>query len=535
MELIKKNKELIILAILALFVRFSYQLPVLFIDDSVKFFVPLQIVYDHNFSWILSTINFSLFDRIISYFVQSLDNGSVANMITLQKLFGTLSTIVFYKLSLNLTNQRKLLSLIMAIFFSLNPLMLYIEQLIMPEALFMFMQLLASLLLYKFLEINTPIKYAYGVGLGILAGLIVITKHSGETWSNCLIATVLIIGIFQFFKEKNKNLIILGVILLSMSFLIKLPIMLHNYQKHKAFTVSLFDVKGALLLALTPEMIECNPTDKYPFLTTAIKQYSAYFETQYKGTAPVATEEQKLEAFTKAVYTLNIPGREGQLQDPITGGMISSKQWSKITAEYFVSTVIKNPLRTLERIWKISLPNLINSNNLTLNEFRRSSRPGLNYDVMQFTLEPYSFTERLDPKLKNSRIVKGAEIEEFKEHHEKEFLIMRGRETNEAFVIEKQGISLWLQDLFTKFSPDKITLTLFVLSLIYFLINIRGLKPNLFQIYILATTAVYFFLPLLITGGEPRYRLQFIPFMLLFISYVLATVLNKRDGNYENN
>ncbi len=524
MELIKKNKELIILAAIALFVRFSYQLPVLFIDDSVKFFVPLQIVYNHDFSWIFSTINFSLLHRIISYFIQSLDSGSVANMIILEKFFGVLSTIVFYRLLLKLTQQRKLLSLAVALIFSLNPLMLYIEQIIMPEALFLFLQLLASLMFYKFLETKNQTKYIYALGMGVLAGLIVITKHSGETWSNAVLVTVVVLGIVQFLKDKNKSLLILGLILISTNFLIKLPIMLHNQQKHGVFAVSLFDVKGALLLALTPEMIENNPSNKYPFLTETIKQYTKYFETKF------STNDNRREAFEKAIYTLNIPGREGQLQNPITGQRISSREWSQITAEYFVSTVIKNPIKTIKRICQVSLPSLINSNNLTLNEFRKSLRPGLNYEVMQFTLEPYSFKEQLDPKLKNCRIVKGTELEQFKDHHEKEFLLMYGRDSNTAFVIEKRGLSLWIQDLFTSFSPDKITFTLFTLSLIYFLINIKGLRPSLFQLYILATTLLYFLLPLLITSGEPRYRLQFIPFMLLFSTYILATILNSKES-----
>jgi len=160
LENYKKHLSLLVISLIAVFTRFSYPIPVAFHPDSVKYFVPLQIIYEKNFSWVLDVINFSLITRIINYFVQSFSNGATANIIIYQKILGTISTILFFFVAKKISSNKTAV-FISTLIFSLNPLMLFFEQVIMPEALFICESCAISLVLLYFIDSPSIKKLFY--------------------------------------------------------------------------------------------------------------------------------------------------------------------------------------------------------------------------------------------------------------------------------------------------------------------------------------------------------------------------------------
>jgi len=120
--LAKQHFSFVVILLLSAFVKFSSPCPVVWMQDSVKYHVPLNVIIQQNWSWITDTLNPSLITRIIYFVIQSLDYGSPEKIILFQKLLNILSTILFYLICLKLSKNKKNISLIAVTIFSFNPL-----------------------------------------------------------------------------------------------------------------------------------------------------------------------------------------------------------------------------------------------------------------------------------------------------------------------------------------------------------------------------------------------------------------------------
>ncbi len=521
--ILKEQRYPLLIIFISALVRFTNNIPVLFIDDSVKYFVPLPIIEAHNFNWVLDTINFSLLQRVLSYFVQSFDNGSVINLVVINKTLAIASALIFYFIAIKLSQGRQGLSFIATLIFTLDPLNLYIEQVIMPESVFIFLILSASLFIIKMFE-RDRYMYLYAIMTGLCSSLASLTKETAVSWLMILTITLLLIGIYEAIKLSNKSMLIAAILICSTNFLVKLPMRLYNMQKHQQFKVSVYSTSGVILWSLTEDMIRNNPSSLYPWITQGILDYTNSFRAKLGQGSP------KDQAFYQAISIVNTLGREGKVIHPQTQSTLSSEQWAKICLDYSIDTMLKNPISTLSRIFTLSLPNLFLSSNLHLNNFRGSLKKDLDYEVPEYTLIPFSLKLNVDPPVDSKPMIIGKDaINQFKEaQSKKSFLLMINNDTDIAFTLTKNNISLLIQDLFQDLTFAKIIIPAFFISVLIFISSKPSLLSSLTELYILGTALFYALFPMILVQGEPRYRLQFIPFMLLFIVYLISSRKNRK-------
>jgi hypothetical protein len=114
---------------------------------------------------------------------------------------------------------------------------------------------------------------------------------------------------------------------------------------------------------------------------------------------------------------------------------------------------------------------------------------------------------------------------------------MKDRGAEYAYLIPEKGVSLWMQTYlrYIPFSYLIVPVFLYLffgfLSIFYSMLKVRSENfnkvldifdsNNLFKIYLSLCAFIFMLLPILISSGEPRYRLQFLPYMLLFIASCL--------------
>ncbi len=521
LESYKKYLGLLVITIIAAFTRFSYSIPVAFHPDSTKYYVPLQIIYERNFSWVLDTINYSLLTRIINYFVQSLSNGATANIILYQKILGIISTILFFFIAKKISSNKKAV-FISTLIFSLNPLMLFFEQLIMPEALFICESCAISLVLLYFIE-SPNIKKA--ILLGSLLGLKILTKETGTFFATAVIVSLII---YFFINYKNFEKKIISCLFIGFSvFLIISPIMFYNYKKYNHFTLNHYQSGCASLWFLTEDMLTENPSPKHTWITQYILDtYKAYKQIYH---IPILQKNQ--EAFEASISNCCVSLRENRFQNLYPQLGIKYTDLNHIVFEYYLNTIINNPKKAFFTFIN-NLKNLFFGKNLYFNHLRQSQRPGANYESSFFTLIPYAINLSIDPLLKNALVVDSSYIDEnqiYTDPSHKQVLkgyfpLMVNMDTNKIILYPEKGFSLLLQKTFAKSPWMRIIISIFIISLIYFLLTLKTQFQKqgfLFSCYLIGSSLLLFMLPSLFVHGETRYQLQFTHFMIWFILVVL--------------
>lgn len=521
LESYKKNLGLLVITIIATFTRFSYSIPVAFHPDSTKYYVPLQIIYERNFSWVLDTINYSLLTRIINYFVQSLSNGATANIILYQKILGIISTILFFFIAKKISSNKKAV-FVSTLIFSLNPLMLFFEQVIMPEALFICESCAISLVLLYY--IKSP-SFKKALVLGALIGLHILTKETGMFFGVAVIV-VLSLYFLIYIKNSKKNFISCLVIGVT-SFIVILPIMINNLRIHNHLAINHYQSGCASLWFLTEDMLTENPSPKHTWITQYILDtYKAYKQIYH---IPILQKNQ--EAFEASISNCCVSLRENRFQNLYPQLGIKYTDLNHIVFEYYLNTIINNPQKAFLTFIN-NLKNLFFGKNLYFNHLRQSQRPGANYESSFFTLIPYAINLSIDPLLKNALIVDSSFIDEnqiYTDPSHRQLLkgylpLMVNMDTNKIILYPEKGFSLWLQKTFVNLPWMRILIPLFFMSLILFLINFKKIfqeKIFLFSCYLIGSSLLFFILPSLLVHGETRYQLQFTHFMIWFILIVL--------------
>lgn len=524
--LIKEYKYLIGLVIFAIFLRFSYDLPVIFVDDSVKYKIPLQIIATKNFDWILNTLNFSLLARIINYFVQSLDYGSTQLIIYYEKILSVFSTIIVYLISLKLTKKNHGWALMTAFVFTINPLMLFFEQVVMPETLFIFISLL---MLWSFMYLIEKQSWHYALAFGASLGLLMLTKETGSFYGLMIYAATFIVGIFFLWKHKTPKFFIFLAIIFCSSQALRLPFKLYTYNKHGEFAMSRFHTGASVIWFLTEKMVYENPSEKYQWVTDGLKEITQ----QYKARFNVPLDKENRLAFENAIVKFSVSGREGRLFDPSQNKVLSSKEWSEIGSAYWLDTILKNPSES----WKSILYNaniFLLRDNYYLKPYKKSSRPGLDYQAVPYTPIPFSLKSKLDPKLKGKKMIVPQFMDEYQVYTDASkskylkdiFLIMAGAGYPQAFVLPEKGLAIALQKFFQKLPFMRILLPLFIINIFMFAFNEKLRKTfeiSLVNLYLIGSNLFFIFLPLLV-HGEARYRLQFTHLMILLISHSIFLI-----------
>jgi len=239
--------HIIALLLIILFVRFSCKIPVLFLDDSSKYFVPPQIIMNRDFFWILNTPNWSLLNRVISYYLGIIDANHLTHMIVLEKILGIISTILVYLIANKLTGGRRIVSVIAALIFSLDPALLYIEQTVMAESLFIFLNLLTSYIFLCLLTVaktNTQ-KTLFAIVFAISLALTAFSKETGETWLYLILVALFVIAVVSF--KRTRVYLSIFLIVFFVILLLRLPLMFYHCKQNGIFTTSPYKTANGVL------------------------------------------------------------------------------------------------------------------------------------------------------------------------------------------------------------------------------------------------------------------------------------------------
>jgi hypothetical protein len=522
--LAKQHFSFVVILLLSAFVKFSSPGPVVWMQDSVKYHVPLNVIIQQNWSWITDTLNPSLITRIIYFVIQSLDYGSPEKIILFQKLLNILSTILFYLICLKLSKNKKNISLIAVTIFSFNPLALFMEQALMAETIFVFFSFLSCLLFILVLE-SSFTKYTFLFAL--VVGIFSMVKDSSGLYLNLIYAFLLISALIWKNVFRLKKIFLFIII----TQLLVLPLKFYNWKKFGVFANNRYQGTGAVLWFLTEEMLRSKPPQDNIWLT----QYLLTTTEKFKSSFKIQNAKSSRQAFFAAVISINSPGRVGALAHPETQKLLSSKEWNSIAVKYWLETIILNPQLSIKSLW-VNVNEYLFTNNLYFkSDVLYSLKPELNREFSFFTLVPFSLKDQFDPNLKNCQIIKPLFISEageiftdasFKTIVKNSYALMINTNTNYAFVIPEKGLSVLIQKSLYRIPLSKIVLPLFLTSLLFFLLkNNSHLAPKelLIAWFLILSSIFFLVLPVLI-HGEPRYQIQFTHLMIFFIVFVYSRI-----------
>lgn len=538
-DLLRQHYLIAIALLILSLIRFTSAVPVLFVADSMKFISPEDLIRMRDFDSIWSILNFSIFERVLNYYIQIWNNNDLSWSITINKISSILSTLLVYLIVFRST-KAYYLSLITAIIFSLNPALLYIEQVVMAEANFIFFVLLITSLLQVILleSKTTNLVKASILSLiaGLIAGLAALTKQTADNWIIFVFIVLMLIGIYQFLKSKKRYFIIVASVFFLSSFIVKVPVYWGNYNSFGTFDPMLSRTvdsgRGGFLWSLTEEMVYANPSTSYPWLTQAIIQTTENFKSNFA----IDDKSSVTSPFYMAISAINVAGREGRLINPETGMAISMEEWPTICSKYWFDLCFYQPLKLAKRIFQKSLVNMFLKEDLGLFVFENSLRPQVNFQPIQYTKVPFSFKDQFDPRLFGLRAerlsVSTSEITKVHDFYSyfklvsspNDYWIMINMDTPYAFRAPLASVSLWWQKIWAWLPWIYFIAPLFLVSLTIYLWK---RKFTLFDLFILGSCAYYIGLPLLFSHAEPRYRLQFIHFMLIFIAISFPRRHNK--------
>ncbi len=536
---IAKQHYLILIATLVLtLIRFTSGVPVLLVADSVKYVIPENIIQAHDLTSILISPTFSYFERILNYFIQSANNNDLTLSIVLNKFVSCVSTLLLYFIVYRNTRSIRW-SLVIALVFSLNPALLYIEQVIMAESFYIFFVLVIVAALQEvfiFKGTKATQSFILTALAGFTAGFAALAKQTGDNWILLISLVLAFVGVYYFLKKKDKFLLLIAAIFFFTSFIPKTPIYWQNYQHfgnpNQSLTQSVNSAKGVLLWSLTEEMVYSNPSTSYPWLTQMIINVTENFKTNFA----IDDKNSNTSPFYMAISAISVAGREGRIAHPQTGMPIGLADWGDICSKYWFDLSVYQPLKLAKRIFQTSLVNMFVKEDLGLFIFENSMRSEVNFQPIQFTKIPFSFKDQVDPKLFGLRAEKlsipaldVSKVNDFNSYFKlnanpNTYLLMINMDTSYAFRVPVTSFSVWWQKIWTWFPWIYIIGPIFIAALINYLIKRRF---RIFDLFILGSCAYYILLPLLLSLAEARYRLQFIHFMLIFIAISFAKRHNK--------
>lgn len=515
-----------LLSLIAIAFRFSYAIPVAFLDDSVKYKIPLQIIQTNNFEWMFGTINFSILNRIIAYFIQINSAGEITGIIALQKIFGIISTLICFYLILKIS-QKPLLAFLISIIFTVNPFIIFIENTVMAESLFIFTAALSSLFIYRLLESQTlQFQILNSILLGLSLSAAALAKETGWIWSICVIFVLVIKYFWDAFKEKKLQILLVNVILVLSYSLAFLYIGSINKKNFGEFTVNRFSTKGVILYIMTEKMLRENPAKEYRALAKMFVDTTDSIRNKYKQNSNLSAYDHQ-RAFYNAISTINVQGRGGGMMRP-NGTRISSKEWAQICFDFAIKTSLKNPTESFKRIIEVSIPNFFFSKNYTFNHERKSQKFGLDLEPLQFTQVPFGLKKKLDDKLDIKQIIQGkVQVNQYLKDKSK-IIYLANRNTNQAFYIDKPFILRWL-DLFQTSTFILVTfpilLILIFMTIITIIRNRDSIKFNLFEAYILLSLVYFTVFQIALSQCEGRYRIQLQFFLMLSIALLINKLM----------
>jgi hypothetical protein len=517
----------------AVFFRFyNYDLPALLVADSVKYFIPLQIIKVQNFEWNFARgLNFSYLLTTIMYFIQSFSNGSIEAWIPIQKFIAVLETILVYFLIKEINPRLNYLAFGVALYLSLNPLKLFYENTMMPESVLNFLLVLSLFIgikLIKELDLDSKLSFRQillAVFFGVNLALIVLTREM-LILKNLVLAAMFIFGIYEFLNKKNLKLIKLSGLSFLSCTLILLPIMFYNFLKFKNFTVSVVPMAGAQIWSLNEKMIKnSNAEPRW------VKEVLLSITNQYKIQKKLNPELEDRDSYLMTCSVFGVAGREGRVIDPTTKKRLSPQEFSKLMAPYIIKVNLDNPSELFKRAIQ-GIKKTFFSPNLNFKDFYKSTfRTWLAYEPFHIRLViPHSLSEPISPKLKKLEFSnfkyltenKWCKDPDCKAVYENSYPLAVSYSSDEAFVYKVNNPNIAWINLLSNFPFAGPVLIIFLFSLFFFIY--KGEFKNLDKVQYLALGISLFFFASssLVCFGDNKYSVyQLVPMMIFSISILL--------------
>jgi hypothetical protein len=517
-----KHYWFLMVLILSALIKFSTTTPVVWMQDSVKYHIPLPVIAEQNWSWILETLNPSLITRIIYFLIESSDNGSPEKIIIMQKFLNLLSTILFYLISLKLSKNKIKISALASFIFTINPLALFMEQTLMAETIFVFFSLVCLMLFILVIESNsTLLTIIFAISLGLFS----MVKDSSGLYLNIIYSFLFIVCLLKKRTFSFKNFFLLIII----SQLILLPIKIYNLKHFGIFNNSRFQGTGAVLWFLTEEMLLNNPPKSNYWLTNYLVSTTNKFKSSYK----IKSAKSDRQAFFAAVISINNLGRIGALTNPETHQLMSSQEWNSLAVKYWLETIKLNPWLSLQNLLSNTKEYLFSSNLFFKSDILYSNKQDLNREFSFFTIVPFSFKDQFDPQLRSCPIVKPLYLMDngdlykdanFINKFKNSYSLMLNTNTNYAFIIPDKGLSVFIQKTLYHVPLSKLLLPLFLVSLFFYYKKsfFRTQNPEFILALFLLISSIFFLVLPLPIHGEPRYQIQFTHYMMLFMVLVFS-------------
>lgn len=524
--LIKNHFPFLIAFSLALLVRFTSQSPVIWMQDSGKYHIPLNVIMQHDWHWILDTLNPSLVTRFVNYFIQINDSGAPTNIIVFQKVLNLLSMVIFYLIALKLSRNKYIVSAVFALIFVLNPLLLFLEQTLMAEVIFVFFSLLSFWSFIKLIEKESIVSAAM---FGLIIGIFAFVKDSSGLYILLIYAFFSALALYKLFFEKKKNFLLITLTIIVISQAIKLPVKFYNQKHFGIFRVNRYVTTGAVLWFLDEEMLRTNPPSQDQWLTN----YLLNATQKFKELQRVPLDKPHRQSFYAAVISINSPGRMGGLTHPETGLPLSTEGWNKIAVSYWLETIKRNPELAMRNLWENINEYLFQKNLYYTSDIIKSIKAETEYEASLYSVVPFSLKDKFDPALKGDKIVEAKYLNANGSVYQDSgtltiypnvYPLMINTNTPYLILVPEQGLSVMIQKPFKDFPLSKILLPLFLIAIIMYFnkeLYKARIKDLIIVIFMFISAVFFLALPVLI-HGEPRYQVQFFHFMLLFIAYVFA-------------
>lgn len=534
-EIRKKIFLFISLILLVSFIRFyHYDLPALLVADSVKYFIPLEIIKTQNFEWnFVRGLNFSYLLTTIMYFIQSFSNGSIEAWIPIQKFIGILESILIYFLIKEINPKLNYLASGLALYLSLNPLKLFFENTMMPESLLNFLLVLSLFIgikLIKELNLSSNLTFKQillAIFFGANLALIILTREM-LLLKNLVLGAMFVFGIYEFLNKKTTQLIKLSTLSFLSCTLILLPIMFYNFLKFKKFTVSVVPMAGAQIWSLNEKMIKnSNAEPRW------VKEVLLGLTNQYKIQKKLNPELEDRDSYLMTCTVFGVAGREGRVIDPTTQKRLSPQEFSELMAPYIIKVNLDNPSELFKRAVQ-GIKTTFFSHNLNFKDFYKAKfRTWLAYEPFHIRLAiPYSLTEPINPKVKNLEFSnfkyltenKWCKDPDCKTVYENSYPLAVSYSSDEAFVYKINNPNIAWINLLSNFPFAGPVLIFFLFS--FFLFIYKGEFKNLDKVQYLTLGISLFFLvsSSMICFGDNKYSVyQLVPMILFSLSLLKTT------------
>lgn len=526
----------LLLLVSAFFRFYSYDLPPLMDPDSVKYIVPHAVANNFDFEWIFSNTGglcFSHLYRSFNFLVQALNGNDLSWSIIIQKLLGLASSLILYFILYHFS-KKNIFSLCFALVYSLNPLLLLLEDCLMCEAFFLFFFILSyafAILMIDVYQNSTRLSLkaiVFSAAFGFSLALIVLTKDLSSFMTTLFIGLGFV-SIVELLRNKSALMLKMFIISLAVFFITELPLLVYNHKHFSRWNISAVPLDGGKLWNLNEAIVKRTKA-KPEWLSKLLLDLTQRAKQQKS----LPLDQDNTEAFNDAVVTITVLGREGKLPNQVTAKLMSPTEFASMVTSYYKQISREEPLYFLDLAARAFQNTFFPKEIQSLNFYVRSSKPGIEYEPYLFLKLPHSNSSLVPPQLEGLKLLELTYLRKDAWYYNANLdtkipnaiPLHVGRGSGKAFLYDRFNLNAQWINLFRYCPWSTIGFVAWSIALFYFLYRKQFMNYDLKQLFILAIVLMFVF-GSITTSGQPRYALFSFSAMLIFIMSVLHTSKNE--------